>query len=903
MPAAPHTQSFFGHPLALLGGAFAFGIFVGSVLHTPIYLGLILSSVASLTALASLTRGKWALATVSVTFAFLFAGATYTTVEQRSVPRDGVKKLLQSGAIASSQPVEVTGVLSSPPETAPSLLYLTLRVERIKVKGAERTASGVVSLLAPIQKDTANEYEKLELRYGARIRVMTSLRRTDNFRNPGVSSFTEYLERKGFDASGFVKSPLLIERLEDERVFLPFAWLYDWRRQIQRQINSLFSAETAGVLNASLLGNRYYLSHSAAERFRDGGTFHVLVISGLHISVIGGVVFLLARRMTRKTIWQFVLSTVVLWSYAIAVGAEVSVVRAALTFTIMTFGPVVSRKGFSLNSLGAAALLLLVWRPKDLFDPSFQLTFLSVLAIVVLAWPLLDRMSKIGSWRPSRETPYPPSSSAWFKAFCELLFWRELTWKRELARLNYSFKLFKTPWAAGLERYHLQRFLRYAFGAFVVALSVQLMLLPLLILYFHRLSLASLPLNMGVSILMGALAIIAIAGLAVAQLSSVLATPLLKLADLLNWLMVHSVDPFASLGIASLRLPEYSGPAAVIYTLYYIPLAILAVSLSSWNPLSLPAIQLAKGSTRLIRRIATTAFLLLLAAIVSHPFSAPRPDGKLHISFLDVGQGDAALVTLPDGTTLLIDGGGRPNFTAASSEDSEEPVEPDTRGVGESVVSEYLWQLGMDRLDYIVATHADADHIDGLNDIARNFMVRGAFVARAPSDDPEFAKFSHSLRARAIPLTVIGAGDHLRFGSLMINVCWPLTLTDSDAPSGNDESLVLQLRFGNRTILMTGDVEKQGEASILEYSEDLRADVVKVGHHGSRTSSTQSFVAAVRPMLAIVSVGSDSVFGHPHPEVVERWKAIGAQVLTTGESGTITITTDGRDLKVTTYVR
>ena len=277
--------------------------------------------------------------------------------------------------IAPGAPVDLTGVLERYPESAPGGFYLTLRAEQLRTKDGDKIVSGVVTLLLPVHDNsTEDDYQRLELRYGARVRLMTVLNRADNFRNPGVSKFTEYLERRGYDAAGYVKSPLLIERLEDETVFLPLAWLYRWRQRLETQIVSRFSTETASVLLASLLGNRYFLSHATAERFRDGGTFHVLVISGLHISFIGGVVFLLSRRFTKNRSWQFVLATVVLWCYALAVGAEASVVRAALMFTLIAFAPIVSRRGASLNSLGAAALVLLVWRPGDLFDPSFQLT-------------------------------------------------------------------------------------------------------------------------------------------------------------------------------------------------------------------------------------------------------------------------------------------------------------------------------------------------------------------------------------------------------------------------------------------------------------------------------------------------------------------------------------------------
>ncbi|MGH9905149.1 MAG: ComEC/Rec2 family competence protein, partial [Pyrinomonadaceae bacterium] len=568
--------------------------------------------------------------------------------------------------------------------------------------------------------------------------------------------------------------------------------------------------------------------------------------------------------------------------------------------------PVVGRQGASLNSLGAAAIVLLVWRPNDLFDPSFQLTFMSVLAILVFAWPVVENMSRIGSWRPTLETPYPPSASPWFRSLCELLYWREREWMREAARLNYGFKLFKTPMAAVWERYHVQPALRWAFTSLIVTLAVQLTLLPLLIVYFHRVSVSSLVLNIGVSLMMALLAVTSMVGMMVAQLSSALAMPLLSLSEALNWLMVHSVDPFSRVGIASFRLPAYSGWKAAVYVLYYVPLTVLAVLVFQWNPLSRPENISRGGRWFGMARVAAVTLTILLAVSISHPLSATRPDGNLRIDFLDVGQGDAALVTAPDGTTLLVDGGGRPNFLASnrSSEDQEEDLfERDTRGVGESVVSEYLWWRGLDKVDYILATHADADHIAGLNDVARNFGVGAALVARRPADDPGFAKFSESLRQRAVPLNVIGAGDVLYLGGIEVTVHWPLLNTEVSAPSENNQSLVLQLRFGDRAVLMTGDVEKESEASLLSSEVDLRSDVVKVPHHGSRTSSTDRFVAATKPAFAIFSVGRRSIFGHPHPEVVERWKASGAEVLTTGKSGMVTVTTDARDLRVESFVR
>jgi competence protein ComEC len=910
MQSVPHQRTFSPYPLAQLAAAFAVGILAAKFSPVPLPALLILLGVASILAWAALLRARGGLTTLFITIAIFFAGALLASIQTHRVPPNQLKRLLDNGELVVGNPVELTGVLVRQPESSPQGFYLNLRVEKLMANRIEKTASGEVSVLVASQgKPAAEEYKSLELRYGARIRVMTTLKRADNFRNPGGSSFTEYLERKGYDAMGFVKSALLIERLDDDRVFVPLAWLYEWRQLVEEQINFNFSRQTAGVLNAALLGNRYYLSHATAERFREGGTFHILVISGLHISFLGGLVFLIARRLTRRKWWQFLTSAAVLWSYTLAVGAEASVVRAALMFSLIAFAPVVARRGASLNALGAAALLLLIWRPSELFDPSFQLTFLSVLAIVVLAWPLLERMAAIGSWRLTRETPYPPSCALWLRSLCEALFWSDRKWKREIAQLNHSYRLLKTPLAERLERYHVQFPLRYAFSAIVISVCVQLTLLPLLIVYFHRLSLSSLLLNIFVSVTMAALSLVAISGLALAQVSSGLAGPFIAAANALNWLMVHSVDGFTKVGLTSLRLPEYTGWMAATYPLYYLPLAGLTILLCRWQPLGRPYRTSPKSKGDRWLKTALVAELISLAILVAHPFSADRPDGGLHVDFLDVGQGDAALITTPDGTTLLIDGGGRPNFSspeAGANEAEEDPYGSDTRSIGEAVVSEYLWWRGLDHLDYIVASHADADHIDGLNDVTRNFQVGTALVGRVPGDDPEFARFATTAASRSLPISVIGAGDALKLGEATVDVLWPRALEDPAMPSRNDDSVVLLLRFGEHSILLTGDIESRAEEGLLkglERQQDLHVDVVKVAHHGSRSSSTEAFVKATQPRFAIISVGQTSVFGHPNRDVVERWKARGAEVLTTGKSGTISVTTDGQTLHVATFVK
>jgi competence protein ComEC len=882
-----------------LGIAYSAGVLVANVLTLSRSLPLSLCAASSLVASAALFGKRLTVAGVALSSAVFFAGASLAAIERTATSPDSLKQLLANGVIDEGQSLILTGVLEGPPEFARDRVYLLLRVENVAKRGWESNASGLVALLATFKTvESEKEYRLLNLHYGQRLLVKTSLNYVDKFRNPGISTLTEYLERKGYDATGIVKEPASIATVGETRIFQPLAWLYRWREKIQFAIDQSFSQETAGVLDAAVLGNRYNLSKGSADRFREAGTFHVLVISGLHITFIGGIVFLVARRLTRKRTVQFVLSSSFVWGYTVAVGAEASVVRAALMFTFVALGGVVFRTASSLNALGCAALILLIKSPRDLFDPSFQLTFLSVLAIVTVAWPLLQTFKAIGYWRPTRETPYPPLCSPVLKTICECFFWSEKEWRKELDRSPHDYRLFKTHAANWLETFHLQRLLRYIFSAVVVSVAVQTVMLPLLIVYFHRLSLSSVVLNITVSLLLAILSAIALVALLISQVNVTLAEPFLKLANAVDWLMVHSVDPFSHAGLASVRIPEYAGWAGSIYFLYYLPLILLLLALARWQPLQKPEHVSLRGKWF---SLAAMSQLVLLATVVCHPLSSGRPDGKLHVDFLDVGQGDSALVTMPNGTTLLVDAGGRPIFTP-STQGASDTSEREGRSIGEMVVSEYLWWRGLDTIDYVLATHADADHIDGLNDVVRNFSVRSALVARTPADDPEYVKFSGSLNETRTHLQTVQAGDELRFGDVKATVLWPLPASDPNAPSQNNDSVVIRLQFGESTILLTGDIEKEAEAHILATKNDVSADVVKVAHHGSRTSSTESFVAATRPRFAIISVGRTSMFGHPHKEVVERWTRGGAEVLTTGTSGTITVTTDGKTLTVKKYV-
>ncbi len=899
------------YPLLFLAVSFSLGILTANLFALDWKIFLIACLLFAFLTIIFLKRK---ISVVFLAFAFFALGAFCFQSKYQNIAENRLKKLYDENKIASGDPLEIEGVLLSKPELAAGGFFLELNAEQAIYKGETINVSGKIRLFANVTSEQiAAEYEALNLGYGSRIRVASRPEREDEFLNPGVVSKKEILDQKEIDATANIKSPLLIEKLGEEKTFAPFAWIYERRQDLIVDFKNNFSQRTAGIMIASLLGNRYFLDKETAEIFREGGTFHVLVISGLHITFIGGLTLLFVRFFTRKRFWQFLIACGFLWAYSLAVGADVPVVRATVMFTILLFSQVIYRNGNLLNSLGACALVLLAWRPEDLFNQSFQLTFLSVTAIVAFAFPLIENLREIGSWSPSTEKPFPPNTSKFVKRFCEMLYWRERVWEIENRQQIWSANLFKSPYLKWLEAKNLQAVFRYLFEGFLVSLVVQIWLLPLTAVYFHRVTFSSIILNLWVGFFIALESFAAVIALFLGEFSELLAMPIVKLTEIFNWLLLFLPKIFIAGGWAGFRVPVYSGAMRGVYFLYFVPVLILTIFLNRWKPFeassrfkvqsskSVDKLQISKYFTAsACRRVSASFLIFFTALIVFHPLSAPRTDGRLRVEFLDVGQGDAALVTFPNGETLLVDGGGRINFEKMNDEETG-IFEPDMQTIGESVVSQFLWEKGYSEIDYILATHADADHIQGLTDVAKNFKVRAAFFGRRPFDDEAFAELFEILQNKKIEVIEISRGDEIEIGGTKLQVLFPEKDLSANPVSDNNHSVVLRIVFGTKKFLLTGDVEKETEEKLLQNPSFLQADVVKVAHHGSRTSSTENFVNAVKAEYAVIPVGRRSMFGHPHAEVVERWKNSGAKIKTTGERGTISISTDGRDLVIETF--
>jgi competence protein ComEC len=264
--------------------------------------------------------------------------------------------------------------------------------------------------------------------------------------------------------------------------------------------------------------------------------------------------------------------------------------------------------------------------------------------------------------------------------------------------------------------------------------------------------------------------------------------------------------------------------------------------------------------------VAVLALMALAILVAWHPFAPALYRGKLEVSVLDVGQGDSIFVAFMDGRTMLVDGGGQAGAEVVSSFRSG----PDVREEG---VSPYLWSRGIKRLDVVALTHAHHDHLDGLHSAIANFKVGEFWIGRS-EETPAFLVLLAEARARGVQIVQEIQGRTFDWDGVRGEVLWPADVLEVDM-AANHNSLVMRIQDGEESFLLPGDIEKKVGNELVDEHAPLTANLLKMAHHGSKTSSTDAFVGAVGPSVAVVSVGEGNQFGHSVDGVVERYARAG----------------------------
>ncbi len=693
---------------------------------------------------------------------------------------------------------------------------LLVALDRVSRSEVGRSISGVVQVM--VAGDLIEPVAP-----GDRVRFLAKIRPPHGFANPGTMDAEVRLSAIGAIGVAHVHSPLAFVRIADplERsaslALRGLSAIAAMRAKLSAEIDSVGSGDPRALVRALVLGDRGDLSPSVDEDFRAAGVTHVLSVSGLHLAIASLLFYVGLRRSLLYLPWL-----------GPFVGARMFVGRPAAALAIVATCLYTLLTGAQVATVRACIIAVVVLGGVVLDRRAHMIDALSAAALVILIHQPLSL--------------FDPSFQLSFGAAlgCSLIAPRLLSFVPKDRSTSRGFKLVR-------------------FVAAIVAASAAALIATAPISAWHFQSLAPMGL---------------LANVVVVPLSELAVVPL-GLAGSLLGLAWHPV------GVPILMLTEwlarimldFSHLAAVLCPLWRVP-APTALFFVGYYGFLIVAIYFAGELLRWRRTFLLVTLGMLMVSLVWGPVER-RVLGRVRITFLDVGQGDAAVIELPSGGAIVIDGGG-------SIDPKFDP--------GEQILAPFLWRRGIRHIELIVLSHPHPDHANGLGYLAEHFPVDMIWTNGQETEQPGTVRLLKAAHDRGIPLR---EPTRLQLDGVTLTPLAPLagTHVETDAAlSENDNSLVVSVAYGNRRILFAGDVEAEGEAQVA--ARPCSADILKVPHHGSKTSSSDGFVSAVHPRYAIISAGADNRWGFPHAQALEAYAREGAEVLRTDELGAITATVD-----------
>jgi competence protein ComEC len=726
----------------------------------------------------------------------------------------------------SPRPTNVTGSIIQPVRRAADRVVIVVKVSHVTDNNTPISASG--TLLVTWRNPDRSVFQ------GDQIQISARLRRPYGTINPGGFHYGAYLERKGIQAVATVSGPDKVTIIEcPSSSFRRKFWniIDQWRDQIQQASVATLQDPALGLFLGMVLGEQGFISQDVREAFMDTGTVHIISISGSHLGLIAFLTFFLVKGLVlrlpvpwlewlsvRITATRLaVLATLPLVSfYTLLAGAEIATVRSWIMVVLALLAVWLGRERTVLTFLVLAAVIVLLYNPQALFDISFQLSYISVLAIALV-------IKAIQQSSQEYEDTYQVNNS-FFQTMCQ---WIKNTW-----------------W---------------------ISLAVTLATVPIVAYHFNQIAWMGLLANFIVVPYVGF--VVVPLGLVSAVFVLMTGADVLPLAVLNQTILeglTRIVQVFADFPGAEWHV---TSPAIVTMLVFY---GLLVTGLMNVNRLRL------RGSCA-----------IGVVMILIWWFWSPRvgwDHDTVRVTFLDVGQGDATVIELPDGQVVLIDAG-----ASYSKLD-----------MGQAVVGPFLWDQGIRRIDHVIATHPQWDHMGGLSWVIKKFDVGYYWSNGVTRENVFYQRVQQAIQEVGLKEKIAWKGKEItRAGACQLKVLNP-PFSDNTFPGIrsssqggsdlNNQSIITNLDCGLHSFLFTADAEREALGRLNQLPQHRAAQVVKVPHHGAKSSLHHEWINQLHTEVAVISVGRHNRYGHPMPAVLEAYQKKGFPIYRTDQNGAVRVT-------------
>ena len=569
------------------------------------------------------------------------------------------------------------------------------------------------------------------------------------------------------------------------------------------------------------------------ENFKITSLTHILAVSGAQVSyIIVAMYSLLKRKIGIQKTRVVIIASLIF--YTALTGFSPSIVRAGIMGIILMISGLVFRKNDIINSIAISLFFMLVYNPFLLENVGLQLSYLGTIGIIGFNKTIILILKNIQI--------------------------RNRKWKYKINR-------------------KLILLISKIKEILAVTMSASLAVVPVMIYHFNLFGTYFLITNLLASIIIGPITLLGTLLVIISFIS-------INMAKILSYILKFLIDillfisSFSKLPISKIYIPTPKiSFIIIIYLSLIISLFIYKVFhernpnttiLRVRNLLALVKYKFKQNRNDIIKRIVIINIVIFLCIIF-----IPR---DLKINFVDVGQGDSTFIITPKNKTILIDGGG----SNTGSFD-----------VGENTLLPYILDKGYNKIDLMIISHFDSDHSLGCAKIIENLTVSNLVLTKQLEENDIYKHIVSIAKQKKINLIYVKAGDVITVNGVKIKILHPQEKLIAEN-SINNNSIVFKLEYKSFSILFTGDIENIAEEVILSKNINLKADILKVAHHGSKTSSSQRFIEAVSPKIALIGVGKNNMFGHPNREVIERLQSYGTKIYRTDECGEISIMVNNR---------